>query len=196
MKRHIPLALTTLRLLLGPIALACALANVPRIAYLPILATGTLSDIFDGILARRFGVSTSALRRYDSATDAIYYLFVLGAVWILCKPAIAGNIPAIALLIGSEAAVMLISFIRFRKYPATHSYLAKFYGLCLLAALIALLVFSTGNWTIIALTMVALTANIEIIAIHFLMNTPPVDVRSIFALPKNDLAREDARLTK
>jgi phosphatidylglycerophosphate synthase len=52
MKRHIPFALTTLRLLLGPIALGCALANVSRFAYLPILFTGTLSDIFDGILAR------------------------------------------------------------------------------------------------------------------------------------------------
>jgi len=30
MKRHLPFALTTLRLLLGPIALACALTNVPR----------------------------------------------------------------------------------------------------------------------------------------------------------------------
>lgn len=186
MKRQIPFALTTLRLLLGPIALGCALANVSRIAYLPILFTGTLSDIFDGILARRFGVSTPALRRYDSVTDAIYYLFVLGAVWILCKPAIAGNIPAIALLIGSEAAVMLISFIRFRKYPATHSYLAKFYGLCLLAALVALLVFNASGWAIIALAVVAVVTNAEIIAIHLLMDSPPVDVRSIFRMQKTN----------
>jgi hypothetical protein len=43
---------------------------------------------------------------------------------------------------------------------------------------------NAGSCTIIALTIVALTANLEIIAIHFLMNTPPVDVRSIFALRK------------
>jgi hypothetical protein len=56
MKRHLPFALTTLRLLLGPIALACALAGVTRFVYLPILIAATLSDIFDGILARKFGV--------------------------------------------------------------------------------------------------------------------------------------------
>ena len=38
MKRHLPFALTTLRLLLGPIALACALAGVTRFVFLPILA--------------------------------------------------------------------------------------------------------------------------------------------------------------
>jgi CDP-diacylglycerol---glycerol-3-phosphate 3-phosphatidyltransferase len=184
MKRHLPFALTTLRLLLGPVALACALTNMPRWVYLPILATGTLSDIYDGILARRFGVATPALRRYDSVTDVIYYLFILVAAFVLCKTVITQNWLLIALILLSEAGCILISYIRFGKYPASHSYMAKFYGLCLLAALIALLVFNTGSWTIIALAIVALTANLEIIAIHFVMNTPPVDVRSIFALPK------------
>jgi CDP-diacylglycerol--glycerol-3-phosphate 3-phosphatidyltransferase len=182
--KHLPFALTTLRLLLGPIALVCALTNVPRWVYLPILITATLSDIYDGILARRFGVATPALRRYDSVTDVIYYLFILTAALLLCKTVAAQNWPLIALILLSEAGCILVSYVRFGKYPATHSYLAKFYGLCLLAALIALLVFNAGSWAIIALTIVALTANIEIIAIHFVMNTPPVDVRSIFALPK------------
>lgn len=184
LKRHIPFLLTTLRLLLGPVALICALANVPRWIYLPILIAATPSDIYDGVLARRFGVATPALRRYDSVTDVIYYLFILTVAWRLCKPVITQNRPAIAVILLSEAVSIFVSFIRFGKYPATHSYLAKFYGLCLPAALIALLVFNSGNWVIIALMIVALITNAEIIAIHFTMKTPPVDVRSIFALPK------------
>lgn len=184
MKRHLPFALTTLRLLLGPVALACALTNVPRCVYLPILVAGTLSDIYDGILARRFGVATPALRRYDSVTDVIYYLFILAAAFLLCKTVITQNWPLIALIVLSEAGTILTSYFRFGKYPATHSYLAKFYGLCLLAALVAMLVLNAGSWVIVALTVVALVTNAEIIAIHLLMHTPPVDVRSIFALPK------------
>ncbi len=184
MKRHLPFALTTLRLLLGPIALICALTNVPRWFFLPILITATLSDIYDGILARRFGVATPALRRYDSMTDVIYYLFILAAAFLLCKTVVAQNWPLIVLILLSEAGSILVCYVRFGKYPATHSYMAKFYGLCLLAALIALLVFNAGSWIIIALTIVALTANLEIIAIHLVMSKPPVDVRSIFALPK------------
>jgi CDP-diacylglycerol---glycerol-3-phosphate 3-phosphatidyltransferase len=185
MKRHIPAALTTLRLVLGPFGLICALTEMPRWIFLPILIVGSLSDIYDGVLARRFGVSTPALRRFDSATDVVYYLFILAAAFQLCKPAIVQNGLFIALILLSEAGCILVSYLRFGKYPATHSYMAKFYGLCLLAALIALLVFNASAWVLIALTVVALVTNLEIIIIHFLMRTPPVDVRSIFALPKH-----------
>jgi CDP-diacylglycerol---glycerol-3-phosphate 3-phosphatidyltransferase len=181
---HLPFALTTLRLLLGPTALMCALAGFSHWIYLPILIAGTLSDIFDGILARRLGVATPALRRYDSITDVIYYLFILGAAWILCRQVIVRNWWWLALILLSEAAVVLVCYAKFRKYPATHSYLAKCYGLCLLGGLIALLVFDAGDWAIIAMAAVALIANTEIIAIHLLMDTPPVDVKSVFALPK------------
>jgi CDP-diacylglycerol---glycerol-3-phosphate 3-phosphatidyltransferase len=182
MKRHLPFALTTLRLLLGPIALLCALTNVPRWIYLPILVAGTLSDIYDGILARRFGVTTPALRRYDSMTDVIYYLFILAVAFLLCPSVIMRNWLLIVFILLSEAGCIIVSYFRFGKYPATHSYLAKFYGLCLLAALGALLVFNAGSWTVIALTVVALTANLEIIAIHLRSSAAPVDVRSIFSL--------------
>ena len=76
MKRHIPFALTTLRLLLGPVALLCAFSDVTRMVYLPILVTGTLSTIFStGFLRWRFGVNPLRwLRRYDSITDVVYYL--------------------------------------------------------------------------------------------------------------------------
>jgi len=184
MKRHLPFALTTLRLILGPIALLCALTNVPRLVFLPILLTGTLSDVFDGILARKFGVATAALRRYDSITDIIYYLFILAAAWILCRAAIAANFWLIALMLLSEAGCIFTCLIRFGKFPATHSYLAKFYAICLPACFVALLVFNAGSWAIFWLAIVALITNSEIIAIHFLMDSPPVDVPSIFALRK------------
>jgi CDP-diacylglycerol--glycerol-3-phosphate 3-phosphatidyltransferase len=182
MKRHLPFALTTLRLLLGPIALACAFAGVSRFVYLPILIAATLSDIFDGVLARKFGVATPTLRRYDSITDIIYYLFILAVAWLLCKPVIAANVWLIALMLLSEAGCISICLIRFGTFPATHSLLAKFYGLCLLGGLIALLVFNAGSWVIIALAIVALVTNSEIIAIHLIAKSPPVDVPCIFAL--------------
>ncbi len=182
MKRHLPFALTTLRLLLGPAALLCAFTGMPRFVFLPLLVTGTLSDIFDGILARRFGVATPALRRYDSITDVIYYLFILGALGRLCGPVVAQNWWAIALLLSSEAVAIVVCFLKFGTYPATHSWLAKTYGLCLLVALIALLSFNAGSWAVISLAFVALLTNAEIVAMHLISKRPPVDVRSVFHL--------------
>jgi CDP-diacylglycerol--glycerol-3-phosphate 3-phosphatidyltransferase len=180
MKRRLPFALTTLRLLLGPVALALALADAPRWIFLPLLAAGTLSDIFDGVLARRFGVATPALRRYDSITDVIYYLFILGALWRLCHGVMMQNRLALGVILGSEVAAILVCAVKFRKYPATHSWLAKTYGLCLLGALIALLAFGAGGWVVVALAAVAAATNGEIILLHLLARTPPVDVPSVF----------------
>jgi hypothetical protein len=50
--------------------------------------------------------------------------------------------------------------------------------------LIALLAFDAGSWAIVTAAVVALVINSEIIAIHCLMDSPPVDAPSIFALPK------------
>lgn len=180
MKRHLPFGLTTLRLLLGPVALGLAFGHAPRWLYLPLLVLGTLSDIFDGILARRFGVSTPGLRRYDSITDVIYYLFILGALWQLCHDVVWQNLWAVLVILASEAVAILVCVVKFGTYPATHSWLAKFYGLCLLGALIALLAFNAGNWAVIGLAVVAAATNSEIILLHLLAKTPPVDVPTVF----------------
>ena len=174
-----------MRLVLGPLALAGALAGVPRWIFLPLLVAGTLSDIFDGILARRYGVATPALRRYDSFTDVIYYLFILAALWVLCQAVVMRNLWAIVLILLMEAAVMIVCYVKFRKYPATHSWLAKFYGLCLLFCLIGLLAFNAGDWAVIFLAVVAVATNGEIIAMHLISPVAPVDVKSIFKLRKS-----------
>ena len=61
-----PEHLTTFRLLLGPVLLASSFFGEHPRFFLFALVAGLLSDIFDGILARRFGVATDALRAYDS----------------------------------------------------------------------------------------------------------------------------------
>lgn len=188
--KRLPFALTTMRLLLGPIMLFCALDRLARWTYVPLLIAGTLSDIFDGIVARRLGIATDWLRRYDSITDIVYYLFVLAALWIVRKPVILASWLPIAALVGSEAAALLVSFARFGKYPATHSYLAKFYGLCLLSAVICLFLIDASGWCVVVLAIVALATNAEIIAIHLLLDTPPVDVRSVFPLLRQKLLEQ------
>ena len=182
MKRHLPFALTTFRLLLGPLALGCASTGQPRWIFLPILVAGALSDIFDGVLARRFGIATPALRRYDSSTDLIYYLFILGALWRFCAPVVSANWPAVALLLAAELATLLTCLLKFGKYPATHSWMAKTYSLCLLGGLTALLCFNAANWAILGLTLISLATHGEIIAMHLIARRQPVDVRSVFQL--------------
>src|SRR5436305_545831 len=114
----ISLSLTLLRLLLGPAAIALALWGVDRLFFLPVLLTGLLTDLFDGMLARRFGVSSPQLRRFDSATDVAFYLCVLTATAIAAAETVARAIVPLAALLISEVVCVGVSLARFRSLPA------------------------------------------------------------------------------
>ncbi len=61
--RRLPLALTLLRAGLAPVVVALALAWPNGVAFGACLVVAFLSDVFDGIVARRLGVATATLRR-------------------------------------------------------------------------------------------------------------------------------------
>jgi CDP-diacylglycerol--glycerol-3-phosphate 3-phosphatidyltransferase len=141
-----------------------------------------LSDIFDGIIARRLGVSTPALRRYDSATDVVFWLAIFYAAWRVVPEIIRPGLPWLIALIVQEAACVGISLLRFRRLPATHSYLAKAYGVSL--SLVFLLLLANGGpaWLVPAIGILGTLANVEILTMFFLVKTSPVDVPTIFHL--------------
>lgn len=176
----IPLGLTLLRLLLGPVVIALALWKVDRMIFLPVLAVGLYTDIFDGIMARRFGVSYPWLRRLDSFVDLTFYLCVLAAMVIVAPDTATRAVVPFAILLVSEAACVGVSLARFGMMPATHCYSAKAYGLALFATFAAVLAFDAGPGVVWALAVVGLAANSEVLTILILSATPPVDVASVY----------------
>src|SRR5215469_1986808 len=101
-RASIPWMLVALRLGLCPLLLAGASAGWNRILLFFLLSLGVLSDIFDGIIARRLGVATSRLRRADSLADVIFWLAVLAAAQRL-DHFVSRNLLMIGLLMASEA---------------------------------------------------------------------------------------------
>src|SRR5262245_36827920 len=98
----IPFGLTTVRLALAPTVAALAIAGRSGWPMVACLLVALFTDIYDGILARRIGVETVALRRYDSATDTIFYLAVLFAAWKLFPDVIRDNAALLAALFALE----------------------------------------------------------------------------------------------
>jgi CDP-diacylglycerol--glycerol-3-phosphate 3-phosphatidyltransferase len=180
----IPIGLTLVRLLLGPLAIAFALTNQPHFVYAPLLLIGMLSDIFDGVLARRFGVSRPWLRRFDSATDIFYYLCVFITTCLVAGDVVLRAIIPLILLIVSEVTCLVVSFVRFGSLAAIHCYSAKVYGLAIFAAFFAVLGLGFGSWVFFVLAIVALIANAEAMIILLRSRTAPVDVLSIFHLKR------------
>lgn len=180
----IPASLTVLRLFLGPLALWLAIKDAPHSVYAVILVAGLLSDYFDGVLARRLGVAREWLRRLDSSVDVIFYIFLLLTAWRIAPEPLAAGVWAIVLMLGSEAACILVSVLKFRRLPATHAYTAKLYGVVLFINFLGVLCFSWGVAALWVTCAFALLANAEIMAILLLSRTPPVDIPTVISLLK------------
>jgi phosphatidylglycerophosphate synthase len=178
--KKIPLLLTVLRLFLGQLAVIMALGGAQRKLFGPVLLAGMLSDYFDGVAARRLGVSTTWLRRFDSMADVLFYACVLCATWIVSSDVVVRGVLPLGLLLISEFLCIGVSLVRFRKLPATHCYSAKAYGLTLFLAFMAVLSCGYGHQIFWVTCVVGLLANAEVIAILLVSRRPPVDVPSIF----------------
>jgi CDP-diacylglycerol--glycerol-3-phosphate 3-phosphatidyltransferase len=176
----VPPSLIVLRLALGPMLILGAFLAWPGWALVAMLAAGVLSDTFDGIIARRIGVATARLRQADSAADVVFWVctalaaerhtggFIMRhAGWLICLGL-------------SEAACYGLSFLRFGRPPATHSYAAKCWALLLFVAFAALLAGAPAGVFVNFVLAFGILVNAESCAIIALSKAYPVDVKSIF----------------
>ena len=191
-KPFIPWALVALRLALGPAMLIGAWRGWSGSWLALALITGIASDIFDGIIARRLGVATPALRRADSTVDLLLWLSVLGAAQISAGFVNRHWLP-IGLLLASEAACQIVSRRRFQKAPATHTYAAKAWGLVLSAGFALVLLGHENAMVSAAMLLLGLIVNAEVIAIMALSPRQPVDVASVVPLLRRPGVRPERR---
>ena len=109
MKRHIPNVITCLNLLSGSIAVYLATSNQFVIAFMFILL-GAFFDFWDGLVARKLGVSSKLGIEMDSLADDITF-GLAPSMMLMCylKP-IIGWWALIALLIAAFSALRLAKF--------------------------------------------------------------------------------------
>ena len=81
-KQSIPVALTTLRVALGPLLILGESCRWNGVALAAMVVSALLSDIYDGVLARRWQCDTPFVRLFDSMADTFFYLCVVAALWL------------------------------------------------------------------------------------------------------------------
>ena len=129
--RMVPLCATHVdgpALLLAPAIVGMAYRWPYGPAFVGCLIGGLLSDVFDGILARRLGVATAGLRRLDSAADVAFYLAVLWSAGVVYPDVLWAYAPGICAVLGLEAVGQVVSLVRAGRPPATHAYQRQVLG--------------------------------------------------------------------
>lgn len=180
--KNLPIALLYFRLFCGIIILALSVfdVNYYEIITAALFTLGLLSDVLDGIIARRLHVATQKLRRLDSLIDQLFFLLVAMAAFLRWPVFFTHNAGKISILVSVECAAYLLCLLKFRKEIATHAIASKLWTLILFATLLQLLL--TGNSTTLfeICFYLGLLTRLEIIGIILLLRRWAHDVPSIY----------------
>jgi CDP-diacylglycerol--glycerol-3-phosphate 3-phosphatidyltransferase len=162
------------------VLLAFSDSSFKQSIIITLMALGLLSDIFDGIIARRLGVSTETMRRLDSTIDQVFWIAVVASAVILSPGFFRANLVLVGLLVVTETLTYLISYLRFGKEVATHAISSKMWTLILFATLIELIATGTSSWLFLVCIVGGIVTRLEIIAILLLLRKWTNDVPSVY----------------
>ncbi|MES1146859.1 MAG: CDP-alcohol phosphatidyltransferase family protein, partial [Solimonas sp.] len=137
--KRIPVLLTGLRALLAPVVLLLSIYAPGPGAFSVCLMAAFLSDICDGIIARRLNVATPAIRRLDSAADTLFYAACAFAVWRLYPAVISERRMPLSILIALEVFRYVLDFAKFRREASYHMWSSKLWGISLFVGFFSLL---------------------------------------------------------
>lgn len=179
MIKSTPVLLTALRALLAPVVLLLSLYAPWPGAFAACLIVAFLSDIFDGVLARRFGVATADLRRLDSAADTVFYAACLFAAWHLLPATITQRLVPLAVLAALEVTRYAVDFLKFRREASYHMWSSKLWGVALFVGFFSVLVLGSSGVAVSCAIYVGIVADLEGLAISIVLTRWKADVPSL-----------------
>lgn len=180
--KTLPYLLIGIRFLLAPVIISLAYfkGEQSRTLILILMYLGLLTDIFDGIIARKTGVSSERLRRLDSQTDLIFWLSLGFACYFLNPELIQKHWIGILLIFIMEALCYIVSFWKFGKETCTHAFLSKMWGLSLLIAFTYLIGFQQTGWAFYLTMGLGFISHVDVILIILLLPKWQYDVPSSY----------------
>lgn len=180
--KKIPIALICLRVAIGVGLLALSLLHLNSFSVIAVvlIAVGLLSDVFDGIIARRLGISSEKLRRLDSTADQVFWSLVAIATFVQCPGFFYTNYIKLIILVSVEAATYMVSFIKFKKEVATHAISSKLWVLTIFATLVQVTVTCNSALIFQICFYVGMITRLEIICILLLLKNWTNDVPSVY----------------
>jgi phosphatidylglycerophosphate synthase len=178
--KRIPLLLIVLRPLLALLLLLLRNEGNFNLLVWVIVPLGLVSDIIDGIIARRLGISTPTLRRLDSAADQVFWLLLMATAWLKYPLFFRDHWLSLLLLLAAEAVIYSLSWIRFKKEVATHAIASKLWTLVLFATIMQLLLVGKSPVLYPICIWLGMITRAEIAAIILLLRQWTPDVPTVW----------------
>lgn len=168
-----------LRFVLGPLLFVDAADGATTRWFLIGFVVAFVSDIFDGVIARRLGIVSARLREADGWTDVWFYLWVAASMWQSQRATVVALALPIALTVGMQVVAWIVDWLKYRRVSNYHTYLGKVWGITLFVAIVALFGFGNGTLYLWIAAFVGMACALEEIAITLTLDQWTHDVPSI-----------------
>ena len=127
----VPAALIMIRAICGPALVAAAAAGSSPWLLSSLVTVAFVSDVFDGIIARRLGVATELLRRADTIVDTAFYACAVIALLLWAPSVLGAHLVGLGLIVSLELVRWAIERRRYGRLAAYHMWSAKAWGITL-----------------------------------------------------------------
>lgn len=126
-KINLPNLLSFYRLLATPVILYFALTGNEQV-FAVLIVINLISDVLDGLFARLLNQQTDFGARIDSIADMATYFLVFLGIWVFKRADFAPHIVSFSVFIGLLIGSLVLSLIKFGRFPSLHLYSWKIGG--------------------------------------------------------------------
>lgn len=124
---NIPNMITSYRLVMFPVIMYFALSGKQNLFAVFILIN-LFTDFIDGIIARRLNMVTEIGAKLDSFADNFTYLLAVIGMLIFKMEDLRPHLVSFIGFVSINVLTVVISLIKFRKFPSFHGYMTKIGG--------------------------------------------------------------------
>ena len=126
----VPNILSAYRIAVAPVIL-CMIFCGHRTAFAALVSVSLVTDVFDGLIARRWHQETDLGTKLDSCADLVTYALVMCGMAMFEWPFIVAHGVAFGLMAGFYLAAQVLSLVRFHRLINLHLYTSKAMGVVL-----------------------------------------------------------------
>ncbi len=123
----IPNVITSYRLIMFPVILYFTLSGKEKLFSI-FLVINLVTDFLDGFIARKFHMETEIGAKLDSLADDFTYVLAFIGLFVFKIDDLRPHLVSFIIFISMLVLTIIVSLIKFRKFPSFHRYITKISG--------------------------------------------------------------------
>jgi len=177
--RHVPNVLSGARALAVPVLLVLAFEE-QRVAFTWVLIPALLSDVFDGWIARAFGLESKLGATLDSVADSLMLFVSVYGIWVFHPEVIREHAWLCGTAVGLWALEDVLALARYGRLSSFHTYLSKVVANLLGFFIGWLFLFGFEPWMLYLAAGTSIVASLEELALLRVLPKWRADVRGLW----------------